>query len=348
LNIFPYINASILVQLILGLSPQLSKLQKEGDLEGRRKINRLTRFITLVFAVIQSLSLSFYLKQILFNWNYSLAFEIVVCLTTGAMIVLWLGELITDYGLGNGASLLIYTNIISNLPNLTKTIFLENNGNLSILSEIGVALLIFGSLYGIVFLQEGVRIVPLISSKQLNQSSLQDSITSNNYIPLRFNQAGVMPIILTTTILVVPNYISNLGLLPRINFPGNLEFLGFLYWIGYFGLILAFSLFYSTIVLNPKDISDQLQKMAVTIPGVRPGIQTTFYLKQVMKRITLVGATMLATLATIPNFIESSLNLTSLNGLSSTSLLILAGVVLDLVREVKNIYYSNVYNNMYQ
>ena len=348
LNIFPYINASILVQLILGLSPQLSKLQKEGDLEGRRKINRLTRFITLVFAIIQSLSLSFYLKQILFNWNYSLAFEIVIFLTTGAMIVLWLGELITDYGLGNGASLLIYTNIISNLPNLTKTIFLENNGNLSLLSEIGVALLIFGSLYGIVFLQEGVRIVPLISSKQLNQSSLQDSITSNNYIPLRFNQAGVMPIILTTTILVVPNYISNLGLLPRISFPVNLEFFGFLYWIGYFGLILAFSLFYSTIVLNPKDISDQLQKMAVTIPGVRPGIQTTFYLKQVMKRITLVGATMLATLATIPNFIESSLNLTSLNGLSSTSLLILAGVVLDLVREVKNIYYSNVYNNMYQ
>ena len=348
LNIFPYINASILIQLILGLSPQLSKLQKEGDLEGRRTINRLTRFITLIFAIVQSVSLSFYLKQILFDWSYSLAFQIVVCLTTGAMIVVWLGELITDYGLGNGASLLIYTNIISNLPNLTKSIFLENSENFSIFSEIGVALLIFGSLYGIVFLQEGVRIVPLISSKQLNQSSIQDSVTSNNYIPLRFNQAGVMPIILTTTILVVPNYISNLGLLPRIDFPVNFEFFKIIYWICYFGLILAFSSFYSTIVLNPKDISDQLQKMAVTIPGVRPGVQTTFYLKQVMKRITLVGAIMLATLATIPNFIESTLNLTSLNGLSSTSLLILAGVVLDLVREVKNIYYSNVYNNMYQ
>jgi preprotein translocase subunit SecY len=348
LNIFPYINASILVQLILGIYPKLSKLQKEGDLEGRRTINRLTRFITLIFAIIQSVSLSLYLKQILFEWSYQLAFEIVICLTTGAMIVLWLGELITDYGLGNGASLLIYTNIISNLPNLTKTIFLENSENLSLLSEIGIALLIFGSLYGIVFLQEGVRIIPLISSKQLNQSSLQDSVTINNYIPLRFNQAGVMPIILTTTILVVPNYISNIGLLPRIELPVNLEFFKFIYWIGYFGLILAFSSFYSTIVLNPKDISDQLQKMAVTIPGVRPGIQTTFYLKQVMKRITLVGATMLATLATIPNFIESTLNLTSLNGLSTTSLLILAGVVLDLVREVKNIYYSNVYNNMYQ
>jgi preprotein translocase subunit SecY len=348
LNIFPYINASILIQVILGFSPKLAKLQKEGDFEGKRSINRLTRFITLIFAIIQSVSLSLYLKQILFDWNYTLAFEITVWLTTGAMIILWLSELITDYGLGNGASLLIYTNIISNLPNLTKSIFIENNDNLSISSEIGIALLIFTSLYGIVFLQEGVRIIPLISSKQLNQVSLQDSVTSNNYIPLRFNQAGVMPIILTTTILVVPNYISNLGLLPKFDLPINFESFKFVYWIGYFGLILLFSSFYSTIVLNPKDISDQLQKMAVTIPGVRPGIQTTFYLKQLMKRITLVGATMLATLVTIPNFIESTLNITSLNGLSTTSLLILAGVVLDLVREVKNIYYSNVYNNMYQ
>lgn len=349
LNIFPYINASILVQLILGLSPKLSKLQKEGDLEGRRSINRLTRFITLIWAIIQSVGLSLYLKQILFNWSYSLAFEIVIWLTTGAMIVLWLSELITDYGLGNGASLLIYTNIISSLPNLTRTVFLEKNNEFNAFSTLAVLLILLLSLYGIVFLQEGVRIIPLISSKQLNQSSLQDnSVQSNNYIPLRFNQAGVMPIILTTAILVVPNYISNFGLFPKMNFPITLESLGFLYWIGYFVLILTFSSFYSTIVLNPKDIADQLQKMAVTIPGVRPGIQTTFYLKQVMKRITLVGATMLAILATVPNFLESTLNVTNLNGLSATSLLILAGVVLDLVREVKNIYYSNVYNNMYQ
>jgi len=348
LNIFPYINASILVQVILGFSPKLAKLQKEGDLEGRRSINRLTRFITLIWAVIQGASVSFYLKQVLFDWNYLLAGEIIIWLTTGAMIVLWLSELITDYGLGNGASLLIYTNIISSLPNLSKKILGENAGNFNITSIIGILLLIFVSLYGIVFLQEGVRIIPLISSKQLTQSSGQESTTSNNYIPLRFNQAGVMPIILTTAILVVPNYISSLGLLPKIDFLANLESLKFTYWIGYFALILVFSSFYSTLVLNPKDISDQLQKMAVTIPGVRPGIQTTFYLKQLMKRVTLLGATMLATLATVPNFIESTLNITSLNGLSVTSLLILAGVVLDLVREVKNIYYSNIYNNMYQ
>nr|YP_010517133.1 subunit Y of preprotein-translocase [Haslea karadagensis]UXN44915.1 subunit Y of preprotein-translocase [Haslea karadagensis]UXN45176.1 subunit Y of preprotein-translocase [Haslea karadagensis] len=348
LNIFPYINASILVQLILGLSPKLAKLQKEGDLEGRRSINRLTRFITLIWAVIQSVSLAIYLKQVLFDWNYLLAGEIVIWLTTGAMIVLWLSELITDYGLGNGASLLIYTNIISSLPNLCKKVIIENNQNFSLSAGIGITLLVFITLYGIVFLQEGVRIIPLISSKQLNQSSLQDSTISNNYIPLRFNQAGVMPIILTTAILVVPNYINNLGLLPKIDLPINFGSLKFVYWIGYFVLILIFSSFYSTIVLNPKDISDQLQKMAVTIPGIRPGVQTTFYLKQLMKRITLVGATILATLATVPNFIESTLNITSLNGLSTTSLLILAGVVLDLVREVKNIYYSNIYNNMYQ
>jgi preprotein translocase subunit SecY len=348
LNIFPYINASILVQLIISFSPNLSKLQKEGDLEGRRSLNRLTRFITLIWALIQSASLAIYLKQILFDWSIGLAFEIVVWLTTGSMIVLWLSELITDYGLGNGASLLIYTNIISSLPNLCKKVITENGQNLTVSSILGVTFLVFISLYGIVLLQEGVRIIPLISSKQLNQSSLQDTGTSNNYIPLRFNQAGVMPIILTTAVLVIPNYVSNLGILPTLSLPIFLESSKVIYWISYFTLILIFSSFYSTIVLNPKDVSDQLQKMAVTIPGIRPGIQTTYYLKQVMKRITFVGATMLAILATVPNFVEVTLNISSLNGLSTTSLLILAGVVLDLVREVKNIYYSNIYNNMYQ
>jgi preprotein translocase subunit SecY len=343
LNIFPYINATIFVQLLLGFSPKLAKLQKEGDFEGRRSISRLTRFITLIWAVIQSVGVTLYLRQILFDWNYLLAAEIVLWLTTGAMIVLWLSELITDYGLGNGASLLIYTNIISNLPTLFKKLIVENSENFTIVSVVGISLLIFTSLYGIVFLQQGIRKIPLISSKQLNQSSLQDVV--NNYLPLRFNQAGVMPIILTTAILVIPNYIVSLGIFQWLNFLTSFKFI---YWIGYFVLILTFSSFYSSIVLNPKDISDQLQKMAVTIPGIRPGLQTTFYLKQVIKRITLIGATMLATLTVVPNFIESTLNITGLNGLSTTSLLILAGVVLDLIREINNIYYSNVYNNMYQ
>jgi preprotein translocase subunit SecY len=152
---------------------------------------------------------SIYLKQVLFDWNYNLAFEIVDLVNYWSNDCLWLSELITDYGLGNGASLLIYTNIISSLPNLSRKIFLENKENFTIFFRNWNYFINFYFFIWNCFLQEGVRIIPLISSKQLNQSSLQDSVTSNNYIPLRFNQAGVMPIILTTAILVVPNYISN-------------------------------------------------------------------------------------------------------------------------------------------
>lgn len=348
LNIFPYINASIMVQLITGLIPSISKLQKEGGGEGRRAITRLTRLITFGWALIQSSSIAFYLKRALFDWSPLLAFEIILWLTTGAMIVLWLSELITEYGLGNGASLLIYTNIISSLPNLGKKLISENTGNLNLVSGIGIGLLFFIAISGIITLQESARIVPLISSKQLGQSqSLISKVKSNNYIPLRFNQAGVMPIILTTAILVLPNYISNLGVFPLLTIPIFLKSSKVIYWVAYFILILIFSSFYSTIVLNPKDISQELQKMAVSIPGIRPGLATTFYLKQVMKRVTFFGAIILAILATLPNIIEGILNVSSFNGLGTTSLLILVGVVLDISREMKSIILSNIYNERF-
>ena len=348
LNIFPYINASIMVQLITGLIPSISKLQKEGGGEGRRAITRLTRLITFGWALIQSSSIAFYLKRALFDWSPILAFEIILWLATGAMIVLWLSELITEYGLGNGASLLIYTNIISSLPNLGKKLICENTGNLTLLSGIAIALLLFIAISGIITLQESARIVPLISSKQLGQSQpLVSKVKSNNYIPLRFNQAGVMPIILTTAILVLPNYIINLGLFPLLTLPIFLKSSKIIYWVSYFILILIFSSFYSTIVLNPKDISQELQKMAVSIPGIRPGLATTFYLKQVMKRVTFFGAIILAILATLPNIIEGILNVSSFNGLGTTSLLILVGVVLDISREMKSIILSNIYNERF-
>src|SRR5210317_1005688 len=163
LNIFPYINATIFIQLLIGFSPRLAKLQKEGDFEGRRKISRLTRLLTLIWAIIQSVGISSYLQQVLFDWNYILAIEIILWLTTGAMIVLWLSELITDYGLGNGASILIYTNIISNLPNLLNKLIIENNNNFVITTFVSIILLIFASLYGIVLLQQVIRKIPLIS-----------------------------------------------------------------------------------------------------------------------------------------------------------------------------------------
>jgi len=348
LNIFPFINASIMVQLITGLIPSISKLQKEGGGEGRRAITRLTRLITFGWALIQSSSIAFYLKRVLFDWNPLLAFEIILWLSTGAMIVLWLSELITEYGLGNGASLLIYTNIISSLPNLGKKLVSENTGNLTIVSGLVIAILFFIAISGIITLQESARIVPLISSKQLGQSQpLVSKVKSNNYIPLRFNQAGVMPIILTTAILVLPNYITSLGVFPLLTIPIFLKSSKIIYWVSYFILILTFSSFYSTIVLNPKDIAQELQKMAVSIPGIRPGLATTFYLKQVMKRVTFFGAIILAILATLPNVIEGILNVSSFNGLGTTSLLILVGVVLDISREMKSIILSNIYNERF-
>nr|YP_010241880.1 SecY-type transporter protein [Coscinodiscus wailesii]QTI82795.1 SecY-type transporter protein [Coscinodiscus wailesii] len=348
LNIFPYINASILMQLLISLIPSLSKLQKEGGSEGRRRITRITRIITLIWAFIQSFSIAFYLKRALFNWNLLLASEIIIWLTTGAMIVLWLSELITEYGLGNGPSLLIYTNIVSSLPNLGKKLISENISNLNFFSGLFIILLFVGAIYGIVLLQEGARIIPLISSRQLSQTNTTFSeIPKNNYIPLRFNQAGVMPIILTTAILVIPNYVSNLGLLPIITLPVLMKSSKIFYWISYFILILLFSSFYSTIVLNPKDISNELQKMAVSIPGIRPGIATTFYLQRVMKRVTYLGAIMLAILATLPNLIEAILHVSNFNGLGTTSLLILVGVVLDISREIRSILLSNIYNDMF-
>ena len=348
LNVFPYINASILVQLLVTVFPSLAKLQKERSSESQRTINKLTRLITLIWAFIQSFGIAFYLKRVLFDWTPLLAFEIIVWLTTGSIIVLWLSELITEYGLGNGTSLLIYTNIVSSLPNLEKKLVSENSASLNFESWLTIGILFFIAIFGIVLLQEGVRIIPLISSKQLSQTSSDFLVLpENNYIPLRFNQAGVMPIILATTVLVIPNYFSNLGLLPILTLPSILQSSKIIYWISYFILLLVFSSFYSTIVLNPKDVSDELQKMAVSIPGIRPGIETTFYLKQVMKRITLLGAFLLAVLVTLPNTIEAILPVSSFNGLGTTSLLILVGVVLDLSREIRTIVLSNIYNDMF-
>ena len=351
LNIFPAINATIILQLLIGFSPQLAKLQKEGDFQGRREISRLTRNITLILAIIQSIGVTLYLRPILFDWNVILASQIVVWLTAGAMIVLWLSEVITDYGLGNGTSLLVYTNIVSNLPNLISKIATENSENtmvLSVTSMFGLGILILFALYAIVLLQNSTLNINLISSKRLGRVSQYDNYEDDriSYLPLRFNQAGVMPIILTTSVLVLPNYlISNLGISQSLNFLIDFKWI---YWIAYFVLILAFSSFYSSIVLNPKDISDQLQKSAVKIPGVRPGVQTIYYLKQEIQRITLLGATLLAFITIVPNFLESALNITSLNGLSTTSFLILGGVVLDLKREVSNIYFSEIYTDMYR
>ena len=350
LNIFPAINATIILQFLVGFSPTLALLQKEGDYQGRREISRLTRNITVILAIIQSIGITLYLRPILFNWNLILASEMVIWLTAGAMIVLWLSEVITEHGLGNGISIFVYANIVSNLPNIIHKIVEENNENSLVLSSASIltlSILILLALYAIALLQNSTLNIDLISAKRLSRASVQYDdyeVDPLSYLPLRFNQSGVMPIILTTSFLVLPNYLVNLEIFRWLNFLNDFKWI---YWIGYIVLIFVFSSFYSSIVLNPKDISDQFQKSTVKVQGVRPGIQTIFYLKREIRRITLIGAALLAFITVVPNFIESTLNITSLNGLSTTSVLILGGVVLDLKREISNIYYSEVYNSRY-
>lgn len=361
LNIFPAINASILIQFLIGLSPELSRLQKEGDFASRRLISRLTRQITLAVAFIQSIGITLSLRPVLFDWNNILAIKIVIWLTAGAMIVLWLSDVITEYGLGNGTSIFVYVNIVSNLPNICHKIIEESNKNSIVLSltSIGtLSILIFATLYAITLLQNSTFNIRLISARRLNRVPVQVwygddpeevAIYTRNYIPFRLNQAGVMPIILTTSFLAIPNYLVNLKIFSWLDFINNDNtwVRGF-YWISYIILIFVSSSFYSSIILNPKDISDELQKATVKIPGVRPGIQTTYYLKKELGRITLLGAALLAFITVVPNFIESTLNITSLKGLSTTSFLILGGVVLDLKGEISNIYFSEVYGTRYK
>ena len=332
LSVFPFINASILVQFILSISPELKQLQKEGDLPGRRIISRLTRILTFFFSVTESISLMVYLKEILFAWDFKLLFETTVYLTTGAMIILWLSDLITDYGLGNGVSTFIYINICSNFQNLTDIRW----ANLFTFSTVYIFLLLYIS----VFLLQGKRIIPIISSKEKKIRFCSEWLVNRNYIPIRFNQTGIMPIGLTTVLLVIPTYFYNFDWLQ------NVEFFKWIYWVIYFALVLIFSLLYSEIVLNPKDISDQLQKMTVTIVGVRPGLETLFFLTKVLQRINLVGATILASLTTFPNILELILNITYLNKLNISSLLILVGVIIDCISEAIDIYYTNIYTNM--
>jgi len=341
LNVFPYINASILMQVLVSAVPALEKLQKEEGASGKRKITQITRLICLGWAIIQSTTIALFLRTILFDWNFMLAGEIVVSLTTGAMIVLWLSEIITESGIGNGPSLLIFINIVSNLPNLTHSLF-EGPQNTLVLKSI-VAVTLFIAISGIIYLQEGTRMVPLLSAKELSQDK---KFNVDNYIPLRLNQAGVMPIIFTGTLLVLPAYLVNSNLVSIPEFLLISKFSKFFYWVAYFSFILIFSSFYSTIVLNPQDVSNNLRKQAVTIPGIRPGKQTTYFLKQTMKRINYIGAILLAILTTLPNILGVVGNNSNLKGLGATSLLIIIGVIIETLREIRSLLLTNQYENV--
>jgi len=243
------------------------------------------------------------------------------------MIVLWLSEFITEYGLGNGPSLIIFTNIVSNLPKLFNNI---KSQSIPILYWLSLSILLSLIICSLILLQEGSRIIPLISAKQLNPNLKSSIEVSKNYIPLKLNQVGIMPIILTSTIL---------GIIPISWFPVN-----FLYCSSYFILILIFNSLYSTFGINSLEISNKLQAMSVSIPGIRPGKETLFYLKQIIKRLTFLSSLSIAFIATIPNLIKLFIPDFNLNETDTSSLLILIGTISDLSREIKIINLSNIYN----
>lgn len=347
LSIVPYINASILTQILVKSVPSLSKLQKEGDLYSKRAINRLTRFIALIVALFQSISLGLYLKPILFDWNIGLLLEIVISLTTGSMIVLWLSEVITEYGLGNGPSMLVLTNILLTYESINKGLIKETDNNLPISSIlINCSFYLFASCI-IAKLQEGIRKVPIISSKQLRLEPSLATAIAENYIPFRVNEAGILPIILTTSILVLPSYFNKIGIsldiFSQLNLPYIDEFLKIIYWLSYFILVIIFSLFYTQIALNSKDLADQLKKMAVALPGLRPGNQTAFFLKKLIERLTFIGSFLLATAATLPNIIAILFGISDFSGLGISSLVIITGILIDLEREIDDILFANIY-----
>lgn len=333
LGILPYINASILMQLSTSIIPSLEKLQKEEGEAGRRQITKYTRYLTLFFAIIESISITFALRPILFIWNFDICSQITLALITGSMIILWLSEIITEKGIGNGSSIIITANILAGLPNTIKTIFNSGTGFSIVLNLISFTLLITG----IIYVQEAVRVIPLISAKQL--FSQTENPTKTSFLPLKINQGGVMPIIFASTVLtfvtVFISYIAKLEIFANITTTPNLQAI---FYSGInFILILAFSLFYSNLILNPQELAKDLNKMAVTIPGVRPGNQTKEFLTKTLKRLSLLGALFLALIVTIPN-IRSSY------GFGVTSLLILVGVTVDTSRQIQTLLISESYN----
>ena len=347
LGIVPYINASILIQLGTTSISSLEKLQKEEGEAGRQKISQITRYIALGWAIIQSVGVSFWVRPYVFNWDIQFVIEMTLALTTGSMLVMWISEQITEKGIGNGASMLIFVNIISGLPKLIQKSSgsIENKSNLFELFALALIFLIM--IIGIIFIQEGTRRIPIISARQLGKGQIQNK---TSYLPLRLNQGGVMPIIFASAFLVLPAYISQITTNPIIISIATLlspsSTNKSIYLLFYFLLILFFSYFYASLILNPSDVSKNLKKMESSIPGIRPGKATTDYLQKTLNRLTFLGALFLAFIALVPSLIESITNISTFKGLGATSLLILVGVAIDTSKQVQTYLISKNYENI--
>lgn len=356
LGILPFINASIIMQLLATAIPSLEDLQKNEGEAGRRKISQITRYVALGGAIIQSfgITLGLLVNNGIIEKNIIPIGETVLALTAGSMFVMWISELITEKGIGNGASLLIFVNIVAVLPKtLGNTIEYAQSGGREAIAQVVILLLVFLTMIvGIVFIQEGTRRIPIISARR--QVGRRVYRERSNYLPLRLNQGGVMPIIFASSVLFLPAQL--LGFLPGDGAvknvfgkiaaaiqPGN-----WAYVVVYLVLILFFSYFYASLIVNPVDMSQNLKKMGASIPGIRPGKATSAYLEKVLNRLTLLGAIFLGLVATVPTLVESAIpaGTTVFSGFGATSLLILVGVAIDTAKQIQTYVISQRYEGM--
>ena len=270
-----------------------------------------------------------------------------LALATGSMMIMWFSEQITEKGVGNGPSLLIFINIIAGLPKLIQQKSSSMISNPTVTDLTVLATIFFLIIIGIIFVQEGTRRIPIISARQLGKGQAQNK---TSYLPLRLNQGGVMPIIFASAVLVLPSYLQQIinneiikNLLLLLSPTSNNKYI---YTIFYFSLILFFSYFYSSLVINPNDISQNLKKMESSIPGIRPGKATVSYLQKTLNRLTFLGALFLAFIAIIPTIIESITQISTFKGLGATSLLILVGVAIDTAKQIQTYLISKNYENI--
>ena len=353
LGILPFINASIILQLLTAALPQLEDLQKNEGEAGRRKIAQITRYVALGWGIIQSTVFALILKQYalpgLPEWLFVV--QTALALVTGSMVVMWVSEVITERGIGQGASLVIFINIVATLPKaLGSTIELAQSGDRGTVTGIVILLLIFLlTIVGIIFVQEGNRRIPIVSAKrQAGGAGLLNARQS--YLPLKLNAGGVMPIIFASAVVFLPltlaNFTKNPLLIRLAGYLSPNSSTPWLYALLFFSLILGFSYFYSSLTVNPVDIATNLKRTGVAIPGVRPGSATAEYLLGVQNRLTLLGALFLGAVAIIPSAVEGAIQVRTFQGLGATSLLILVGVAIDTAKQVQTYVISQRYEGM--
>lgn len=352
LGIMPYITAQIIMQMLQAVVPSLETLSKEGD-SGQRKITQYTRYITVGLALLNAIGYYFLFQGSNYNINFAnvdgapqwiFAVLIIGSMLFGAMIIMWFGEIITQKGIGNGMSLIIAANIISGLPQALIASFNADNGQLttSIIVLVIVLVLPF-----IIFIERGQRRIPIQFAKRVQGRRLMGGEAT--YLPVKVNTAGVIPIIFASAVLYFPAQIS--VFFPDVDWlknAANAMSAGWINWVLEVILIVAFAYFYTSMVFNPEETSDQLRKQGGFIPGVRPGTATATYIKKVLNRITLPGSIFLAVLAVVPAIVSFfCTDNTLIRAFGGTSVLILVGVALDTLMQLQGYLKSQDIKNLF-